>query len=104
MQWRRAKLHHELSANDQAPLQVKPRAPRNRPPRRPRERDLARRRLGGGLCLERRGGQDVQLDLPHGGAVIVTVIECRDGRCKLHVEAPRDVLIRRGELVPAAVA
>lgn len=75
------------------------RRPRNRKPKATRERVQARRLLGGGLCLSRWPGEDVRLDLPHGGQIFLTVIECRGGRTKFHIEAPRDVLISRGELV-----
>ena len=45
------------------------------------------------LVLTRKSGQTI-----HIGDVIVRVVETRSGRCRIAIEAPREVLIRRGEL------
>ncbi len=50
------------------------------------------------LVLARAEGQTVVLD----DRIVVTVLDSRDGLVRLGIEAPRDVGVRRGELVPRA--
>jgi sRNA-binding carbon storage regulator CsrA len=65
-----------------------------------RNKRVTRRRiLKNGLVLTRRDGEDFQIDLPDGRHVIVTAVRSHDGRTRLHVHAPSDCPILRGELV-----
>ena len=57
------------------------------------------RQTGRGLVLSRRPEEQIFCNLPHGGQIVLTAIQCRDGRVRLHLEAPSDVVILRGELV-----
>ncbi len=50
--------------------------------------------LLGGLVIERKAGQAVHI----GDDVTVVVTRCGDGRCRLRIEAPRHIKIKRDEL------
>ena len=45
------------------------------------------------LVLTRKSGQTI-----HIGDVVVRVVRTHGNRCRIAIEAPREVLIRRGEL------
>jgi carbon storage regulator len=51
-----------------------------------------------GLALTRKLGESIEI----GDNITVTVVELERGRCKLVVEAPRDVRVIRSELVQQA--
>ncbi len=53
---------------------------------------------GPGLALVRREGQEVCIDLPDGQEIVVTLLDAARGRGRLHVVAPKNLNIRRGEL------
>lgn len=58
------------------------------------------RRVLKGLVVTREPGEDIQIDLPDGQTIIVQIASVdRGGRVRLLTEAPKDFLIRRGELV-----
>lgn len=57
------------------------------------------RALRRGLVMTRNCGEDFQIDLPDGRVAIVTVVSARQGRVRLHVHAPPELRILRGELV-----
>lgn len=65
-----------------------------------RNKRVTRRIVKNGLVLTRKDGDDFQIKLPDGRLVIVTAVESRWGRTKLHVHAPSDCNIVRGELLP----
>jgi sRNA-binding carbon storage regulator CsrA len=64
-----------------------------------REPRSSSRPLKGGLCIGRKEGQDVQLDLPDGRVIVVTLTRLEGRGARLHIHAPLDVKILRGELV-----
>ncbi len=52
----------------------------------------------GGLVLSRKMDETVVIN----GEIVITVIESKDGRVKLHFAAPATVRILRGELIGKA--
>jgi carbon storage regulator CsrA len=53
------------------------------------------------LNMTRRAGERVIITCPDGTQIEVVVTECRNGRAKLGIEAPRDYIIDREELLLA---
>lgn len=49
------------------------------------------------LVLSRKLGESLQI----GDDITVTVVRLKSGECRLSIDAPKDVSIRRGELRPA---
>lgn len=47
-----------------------------------------------GLCLTRRVGDVIRI----GPDITIHIRKCDQGQCRLSIDAPRDVLILRGEL------
>jgi sRNA-binding carbon storage regulator CsrA len=67
------------------------------------KRSLARHSAGivpeaRGLSLSRKDGEAIVIELPDGRDITVTLLQSLHRRCRLHVAAPRDYPIRRGEL------
>lgn len=50
------------------------------------------------LILQRKAGQTLQI----GGEISVTVLSVEDGRVRLAIDAPKSILVLRGELLRAA--
>lgn len=47
------------------------------------------------LVLSRKPGEEIVI----AGGIVLRVVEVRKGRVRLGIDAPRDVVIERGELV-----
>lgn len=60
------------------------------------------------LVLSRDIGEEVQIftqpGKPNEGVVMVTVADIRQGRCRLGVDAPKEMAIHRTEVVDAILA
>ena len=72
---------------------------------RQREKRLQRmeeRRLRPGLVLGRMDFESIVCELPDGGQIVVTPVRTEYGRTRIHLSAPRDVIIRREELAAYA--
>lgn len=52
------------------------------------------------LCLTRKPGEKIAIQLPNGKEIVVTVIRLQPHRVNLGFEAPDDVRIVRTELLP----
>ena len=65
---------------------------------KPRRAKHPKPKLGPGLVLGRYDEQQIEFALPDGGTICVTVFECKEGRTRVHIDAPAAVGIRRGEL------
>jgi carbon storage regulator len=48
------------------------------------------------LVLSRKAGEVIHI----GGGIVVTVVSVREGRVRVGIDAPKDVPVLRGELVP----
>lgn len=57
-----------------------------------------------GLVLTRKVGEEMLLDLPNGETIVVTVVNIRGTRVRLHTAASPEIGVRRPEspLQPAA--
>jgi sRNA-binding carbon storage regulator CsrA len=55
-----------------------------------------------GLTLARSDRQEIRILLPDGEAIVITLVEGKPGRARLHIAAPRNLKILRGELGPSA--
>jgi carbon storage regulator len=54
------------------------------------------------LAITRRPGESIVIELPTGERVSVAVVRVRGNHVRLSVEAPRDVIVVREELVEEA--
>ena len=52
------------------------------------------------LALTRKPGEEILI----GGNIVIRIVRCQGGRCRLGIEAPRDIKISRGELGPKVPA
>jgi hypothetical protein len=68
---------------------------RNKTPHAPRKPRSAKR---AGLVVGRSRHEQVEIDLPDGGTICVTVLQCSPTRAKLHIAARPEIGIRRSEL------
>lgn len=51
-----------------------------------------------GLTLARYDGEQIDITLPDGRLITITVLESRPGRARLHFSAARDIPVVRREL------
>jgi sRNA-binding carbon storage regulator CsrA len=51
-----------------------------------------------GLSLSRNDRQEIRIYTPAGEQIVITLLESRWGRARLHIAAPLDMKILRGEL------
>ncbi len=55
------------------------------------------------LCLGRKYGQAIVMDLPTGERITVWLIEERTSGARIGIDAPKDVVITRSELLAAPI-
>jgi carbon storage regulator CsrA len=54
------------------------------------------------LILTRKEKQTIELRTPDLITATITIIQSRDGRCRIGIEAPPSIHVRRGELPESA--
>ena len=52
------------------------------------------------LCLSRKLGESITIDLPDGRIIKITLNEIGINKARIGIDAPRDINIARTELVP----
>jgi sRNA-binding carbon storage regulator CsrA len=59
--------------------------------------------MAGGLILSRREGERILFDLPSGEVIALTLLVVGRGKAKVHIVAPKQVVVWRGEIAPDEV-
>ena len=54
------------------------------------------------LVVSRKKGETIHIFIPGGTPIVVTLVDPQPGKVRIGVQAPREILVLRGELVSAA--
>jgi carbon storage regulator CsrA len=54
------------------------------------------------LVLSRRNNEQITIESPNGEKIVIHIIELRNTRMKIGIDAPQDYLILRDELIEAS--